>query len=124
MQNFDRFKFRVWDHRYGKLIEVKSLHDDKVDYVGGGYGYCTNGDVELMLSTGLYDKNQKLIYQDDIILAKNGTKYLVEWGEVEAGFYLLGDTLNTNYFNDDSQDYEIIGNKFEDSKLYRNYFES
>lgn len=61
---------------------------------------------------GLYDKGNNEIYERDIV-ENDGALYLVEWGVQEAGFYLYNvNNHMTFYFNDDSNDYSIVGNYY------------
>jgi len=80
----------------------------------------------LLQSTGLFDKNGKEIHGGYIV--KHGDQILfVEWGEPEAGFCLIDTPPNsayigmTSYFSDDSEDYEVIGNIYENPEINDEY---
>lgn len=67
----DRFKFRVWLKDTNKMYNVHSLHigTNKVIISSrrGNVSIYINKNSIIMQSTGLKDKNGKLIYEDDIV---------------------------------------------------------
>lgn len=112
----DRFKFRVWSNKENKMYKVHSLHiGTNKAIVTALYGNAsiTLDDKVLMQSTGLHDKNGKLIYELDYI------KYKKETYKLNIDKF-LGITL-TNILNGDIIvmddlilfDCEVISNEFE-----------
>ena len=107
----DRFKFRYFNQ------------NDSMEEISLTNCYYTNLDYsKLMQSTGLKDKNGKLIYEGDIvkIFHVSGTmqgKYffdVVEWNDLRCRF----DTENYGIINDDDV-YEVIGNIYENPELLK-----
>lgn len=125
-------KFRAWDKMNKKMLKVVEIDffrrkmyftiDNKY------YGECSLDDVILMQYTGLKDKNNKEIYEGDIlsieikdktikgkIIASGNTvveykdcKFGVVWGW-HRDFTGLDGFYNTTF--------EVIGNVYEDPKL-------
>jgi len=104
----DRFRFRAW------IKEVKEMcyDDEKNTDFTTRVMQSQQDDVIFMQSTGLRDKNGKLLYESDIT-----NKGVIVWHR--AGFYLkmegclfiaLGDEL--------IQELEIIGNIHENPELW------
>lgn len=56
----DRFYFRYWDGKDMMLIGLGTLAE-------GSHGEIDLSEVKIMQSTGLRDKNGKLIYEGDIL---------------------------------------------------------
>ena len=94
-------KFRAWDKTYKKMYEVDEIHwaCGEFDFIGDAITFKRGADeVELMQSTGLFDKNGKEIFEGDIIRT-NAFGCIVCFGEytyfedehtqtTEIGFYL------------------------------------
>ena len=113
----DCFKFRVWRKKeeymnrsrqaVANIIKLFILEDPKKD------------DYILMPYIGLKDKDNEEIYEKDILIDNAGEKYICEWGEIEAGFYLYQiSSARTFYFPDfDKNELKIIGNIYENKEL-------
>lgn len=72
----DRFKFRAWDKKENKMIydieSVEVIHenfkDEKIHAIPNGFGLFLNDkNIIVMQCAGFKDKNDKLIYEGDII---------------------------------------------------------
>ena len=121
----DRFKFRAWHKPTKRLFEIWSFTPSCVyeNTVNGIYTSPTNPakleDCVLEQSTGLKDKNGRLIYEGDIV--RNGSPsishniYKVEYNSVNANYGL------TNKYDDHCFCYamslEVIGNIHENKNL-------
>lgn len=138
MNNTDRFKFRWFDKSTKMMYEVISLNvEDDYAVVRGEYAdeYTPDEEVKisdgiLMQCTGLKDKNEKLIYEGDII------KYEEEesnWNLTQIGFrdgqfcFIINAGMKEEYcesllndWNEEWQpDFEIVGNIYEHTELIK-----
>ena len=114
----DRFKFRFFNE-YSNKLEFCDDYDLKDIFESGN---------PVMQCTGLKDKNGKLIYENDIVrfyFDKDEIIAVIEWDNNESRFYLN----TTDYFKDKyvtdyeivkQEEYEIIGNIYQDSHLIEN----
>lgn len=124
MQN--RFRFRIWD----KFCETW-LTDFAINQDGEINRFFNNEEAlkrrfVLMQSTGLKDKNGKLIYEGDVV---NGTcgvywgKMIVKFNENEAKFYMyrIDKRYTDLHFHgknqEDNFELEVIGNIYENPEL-------
>lgn len=129
--SLENLKFRAWDKKYKEMIRVVCINFDE-EFIRGLSEVESNldiessynfEDIELLQSTGLFDKNGTEIYEGDILHHKVQGVGVV--------FYPFRDTMasfgirNVNTrFGRNLQDtakagYEIIGNKFENPELLR-----
>ena len=138
----DRFKFRAVLHQnkyeeyrlekfsHQRVFDVMSINlgiehstiEIIAEYPNGDWAVreIDDKDIDLMQCTGLKDKNDKLIYEGDIvkIFHVSGTmqgKYffdVVEWNDLRRRF----DTKNYGIIDDDDV-YEVIGNIYENPEL-------
>ncbi len=125
MSNLDRFKFRFWHEQEKEMF-----------FQGDQYLFsflrriCTKYNVthpsylsfqieeRLTQCTGLRDKNDKLIYEGDIVQDIDKNIFTIEYGEAEAGFYLYCQkSFRTFYFTNNNKDYGVIGNIYENPDL-------
>ena len=124
-------KFRAWVKEKKEIFEVILINyvSKKVTYIVERTGHLLNirhdkfNDIELMQYTGLKDKNNKEIYEGDIVKlrANHGigvVKYYDEWGAfvVEYIKHRQLAVLGMNYYK---EDIEILGNIYENSELIK-----
>ena len=129
----DRFKFRIYCKSENQMMIFNNptLIDGEV-FKGGllfkNYTHkITNvhevscDDLVLMQSTGLKDKNGKLIYEGDILLEKNGKHHVVNWNNNHATFFIeqieKTGRFDTWHLARHDLDYEVIGNIYENKEL-------
>ena len=119
-------KFRAWHKEkkiMGEVLGIDILHkeiffsNEDVDC----YEHTDFKDIELMEYTGLKDKNEKEIYEGDIVKlrANHGIgviKYSDEWGAFVVEYIKPRPlvVLGMNYYK---EDIEILGNIYENSEL-------
>lgn len=123
----DRFKFRCWHEPTKTMYEVFDFNENFIratpDLVVSSIRTLNAMDCVLMQCTGLKDKNDKLIYEGDIVKFKSGNEYRngkVEysqtiWSISNAEFInraYIGGALINMY-----SESEVIGNIYENSEL-------
>lgn len=126
-------KFRAWDKRSKEMCKVSTLHieDEYVDLFKVSIyedplndRWAKFGDIVLMQSTGLKDKNDVEIFEGDIVL-ENGMEQVISLGEQrhEENFgdvvYYIGFNIFTKwgYSSIDPKEHEVIGNIYENPEL-------
>lgn len=132
-----RFSYRIWDKDTDEMFyyAIEDIADemDVEKPVGDSLWqvfYDATGKQEsyiIMQGTGKRDKNNKLIYEEDILLTEPNDGYMlrVEWDKNDCAFIVKA--WNGEYFeyklsNDeisDLVDYEIIGNTYQNPELMR-----
>lgn len=117
-------KFRVWLKDDKKMIDVDEIHFDngQLDFIGDAITFMREADeIELMQSTGLFDRNGQEVFVGDIIKCTRGCPHEVylekEYGGTFVGgmpaIYLKG-LLNGYAWTGDE---EIIGNVYQNHEL-------
>lgn len=126
----DRFKFRVWlknENRYGYLLNLfncgsnSQYEVEEYDEQGNHYTVYSADEVILQQCTGLRDKNDKLIYEGDIIINPDDSERyaIIEWDNNECRHIINVQTENwccdfSNYW---SKELEVVGNIYENPEL-------
>jgi len=113
-------KFRAWGTSGKSMIPAKSIC--RIHF-SEGIPYCIlmwngniliHGEVNLMQYTGLRDKDNKEIYEGDIVKCRD-LDLVVKWDEKLCGFTLSG-IFFQNYF---PSEMEKIGNIYENPDLLK-----
>lgn len=132
-------KFRAWDKKSKKMRAVESIGFGAISIYEKGYPVCNmlGHDIinqkaiivhrdspyfELMQYTGLNDKNDKEIYEGDIVALDSLAGFVVEYDNENARFILNGEHKDKDYghcgFHLYAQkEIEIIGNIYENAEL-------
>lgn len=119
-------KFRAWHKEkkiMGEVLGIDILHKE-IFFSNGDVDCCGFADlkyIELIQYTGLKDKNNKEIYEGDIVKlrANHGigvVKYYDEWGAFIVEYIKLRPlaVLGMNYYK---EDIEVLGNIYENPEL-------
>ena len=114
-----KIKFRAWDKENEKMMKVSSLHlENKEISVKENGTFHLFRMQDLMQYTGLRDKNNKEIYEGDIVIlndAEEENKCIVKY---KYGSYILVDgDLRENLSNVEDRFLEVIGNIYENKSL-------
>ena len=123
--NNREIKYRVWN------VDEKRFHKNLDQATIGAFMVLAHNTRDIgkckyffQQSTGIKDKNGKLIYEGDFIKFKHNSeamlaydvkyKYFVVWQEEDASF-VVGDSGDSSYYNNfyDMYDVEVIGNVFD-----------
>ena len=121
-------KFRAWHKEekiMGEVLGIDILHkeiffsNEDVDC----YEHTDFKDIELMQYTGLKDKNNKEVYEGDIVKlrANHGIgviKYYDEWGAFVVE-YIKPRSLTVLGMNYYKEDIEILGNIYKNPELIK-----
>ena len=131
----DRFKFRVWLKDTNKMYNVHSLHiGTNKAIISSRYGNVSiyiNKNSILMQCTGLKDKNDKFIYEGDIVQTTFGDNskiiFYVIWSNENALFNgKIIKKIKTNAFciNEDYLYYLLANNIDEKTEVIGNIYEN
>ena len=133
----NNLKFRAWDKANKEMLKI-----DVIDFFlkgirvlehNGNSFFMKFSDVEIMQSTGLFDKNEKEIFEGDIINCGylfNGSPFdeLDEYEEEKGVVKFVNCGFNIKFKNDTNlfidimescEDIEVIGNIYENKELLR-----
>jgi uncharacterized phage protein (TIGR01671 family) len=115
-------KFRAWDNVNKEMLENVGVSADGIQIVGEPewrmFG-STKYHHDVMQFTGLKDKNNKDIYEGDVVIC-DGRRTFVVWDKAEACFrYQKEFTPNENYVMNYNGDEEVIGNIYQNQELLK-----
>ena len=127
----NNLKFRAWDKKLKLLGNVSYIDFESKKMIyhnhNGLFNYCVNfEDVEIMQSTGLFDKYGVEIYEGDIIDVGTRIPFLNKIQRDEETAYLklvpLDKRWTESYFTnfEDKSRYEVVGNIYENKELLEN----
>ena len=126
-------RYRVWHHELGRLMSVKCMffHDSEIeefelnDALMNDYITAYPDEIVLMQSTGLKDKNDKEIFEGDILACETDNEVInlnVFWDEEHALFMFESKKYNeqeplAELVENNTYPFEIIGNIYENPEL-------
>lgn len=128
----DRFRFRYFNKISNKMVECTNYENVDAIFECLKQQICYDNDISplpydhmgngliFMQCTGLKDKNEKLIYEGDIveILHSGGKRAEVYWNEKNVCFELKGEAVAYNAHITIRNDYfEVIGNVYQNPEL-------
>ena len=110
-------KFRCWyDKRMHKVVDIDFSYK-RINLLGADIISFEQG--ILMQYTGLKDKNGKEIYEGDILIYDEDEIAIVQYSEVDAMFEIILDNIVTNFSNESSEWWRIIGNIYDNPELLK-----
>ena len=115
-------KFRAWNKQRKEIFKVASIDfkEKKVTLVNGiiRLSNVIFDDVKLMQYTGLKDKNDKEVYEGDIVVLNNIKNDNMRIVRYEHGSYRLeGWGLREDLSNAEARFLEVVGNIYENKNL-------
>ena len=123
----NNLKFRAWDKKHKEMFEViKIEYNPNIIYMAkepSWFVIRTENEIELMQSTGLFDKNGIEIFEGDIIDVGTRIPLLNKIQRDEETAYLklvpLDKRWTESYFTnfEDKSRYEVVGNIYENKEL-------
>lgn len=127
-------KYRAWSKTEKIMSDVKNIDFWNGEIDARCFEETEIGNVILMQSTGLKDKNGVEIFEGDVVSRNSGMPSVVKFGkwiyEEDFGYKIknIGFHLNSSYDDDDEwfqamdyedirKNYEVIGNIYENPEL-------
>lgn len=115
-------KFRAWDKELQTMLDVSLIDLKKGVLVGehwefGETNFMSFDEIELMQSTGLFDKNNKEIFEGDVV-SIDTDEFDLLFVKYESGIYwLMDDEECVEHLSDYYKYVSIVGNIYENPEL-------
>ena len=113
-------KFRAWDKLNKEMFNVESINFQERKVYRDIVSYRKFNDIELMQYTGLKDKNNKEIYEGDILSDGNNEKpykVIFENGSFRTEFEGDFEEYSFDLIDVVAQGCEVVGNIYENPEL-------
>ena len=117
-------KFRAWFEKFKEIYTVKMIDLQKEIAYFDKYNYRSFYDIDLMQYTGLKDKNNKEIYEGDILSDGNDEKpykVIFENGSFRAEFEGDFEEYSFDLIDIVAQGCEVVGNIYENPELIKEW---
>ena len=115
-------KFRAWDKINKEMFNVESINFQERRVYRDVVSYRDFNDIELIQYTGLKDKNEKEIYEGDILSNGNNEKpykVIFENGSYRAEFEGDFEEYSLDLIDVVAQGCEVVGNIYENPELLK-----
>ena len=132
----DRFLVRMWDSKYQKMwtfendgflecvfecLKQQLAYESRLEVLENiSYNHIVDGRI-FMQCTGKKDKNDKLIYESDIVKDINGHYGYIKWDSEELKYFVYKRLGCVPYLTPcsmvHSYEYEVVGNIHENKDL-------
>ena len=122
-------KFRAWDRTRNEMIDVDEIHfyNGKLDFIGDAITFMrTVDEIELMQSTGLFDKNGVEIFEGDVVQFEDCytesdflyiNKGIIEWSQGSFTVTNRDSVEMEDLLDGEILDVTIIGNIYENQDI-------
>lgn len=115
-------KFRAWDKLNKEMFNVEIMDFQERKLYKDSVSYCKFENIELMQYTGLKDKNNKEIYEGDILSNENDEKsykVIFENGSFIAEFEGDFEEYSFDLIDVVAQGCEVVGNIYENPEFIK-----
>ncbi|WP_335969228.1 YopX family protein [Fusobacterium polymorphum] len=115
-------KFRAWDKLNKEMFDVEIINFQERRVYKDTVSYRKFEDIELMQYTGLKDKNNKEIYEGDVLFESFGERYykvVFENGSFRAEFEGDFEEYSFDLIDVVAQGCKIVGNIYENPELLK-----
>lgn len=128
----NNLKFRAWDKKHKEMFEVVKIEfNPNIFYMAKEPAWIViraKNEIELMQSTGLFDKNGVEIFEGDIVIDTVGPqiKMVVKWIDDCAAFRTVGTYEGENFVGYVGHETkfgkntcQVIGNIYENKEMLK-----